>query len=124
MKYHVEEYKTLSSWDDKVVYVRNAKRRVGKNRELMRVFREEVCKFNSQQRLNDPIRSVFTGRLITPGSWRYVLSLKRCNIIHHHLECYDVGKSQILKDPISGRQLKRTNKNIRNFVRKCINRAK
>lgn len=120
----LETYKTLKTWDDKIEFIGRVKRRVGRNRDLMKLFVEDVCEFNSRQKTSGPIRSMSTGKFLKNGSRQYIQTLKKCKIVHHHVSCDDIIKKENLVDPVSGRRLKRPNKNTRKFIKRCSIKTK
>lgn len=115
------EYRSLKNWDDKIVLIRNSKARVGKNHRLFRLFKKEICEFNARQKIGDPIRSLFSGKLLQPGTVYYNRTLRRCNIVRHHSSCKDIlkGEGGVLVDPISGRRIKRSSRKAAKIVKKC-----
>jgi hypothetical protein len=117
----IKEYLSLKNWDDKIVFIRRVRGKIGKNHRVYKIFKTEVCKFNARQKIGDPIRSLFSGKLLQPGSVYYKRTLRRCNIVRHHSSCKDVlgGEGESLIDPITGKIIKRSGRRASKIIRKC-----
>jgi len=117
----IDEYRSLKTWDEKIDFIRRNRRKLGARTNVMREFRREVCDFNTRQPISKPIRSIFTGRFLQPGTYQYKKTLQRCNIVRHHSFCKDFVESgnDTLTDPVSGRRLSRRGRMARRVIRRC-----
>lgn len=91
----VGDFRNLSSWEEKIAVIRairsgrrtliinNVEYKVGKTgvKSLKTELRLEVCEFNRTRKFDEPIRSVFTGEFLQPGSKAYSRSLNACKIV-------------------------------------------
>ena len=97
----LDKYQILATWDDKIEFVRRMKKIPGARfkKPVLDAFKYEICQYNRKRKVDEPIRSILTGRLIGPSSGSYLKTLRACNLVRHYSICGD----KTGKHPVRGR---------------------
>ena len=131
----VEYFEGLGSWDRKNEFVANLKRKsgssividgvsykLGKNGKMriIRSFRRMVCEYNRKQKIDQPVRSLFTGEFIEPGTSNYTKTLRACRIVRYYSTCKEImSEDETFKNPSSGKMVRRDSDKGRTLLRRC-----
>lgn len=86
---------------------------------LKREFRKQICEYNRQQGIGQPIRSIFSGEFIQPGSAVYTRTLRVCRIERIHSTCREILSSDPFPHPRSGRPVSHGSGLGRRLVKRC-----
>jgi hypothetical protein len=92
---------------------------IGKKR-AMEVLRVRVCNYNRKQKISENIRSVFTGKLISPGTSMYSRTLRICRIRRYYSTCREIVERETFLHPISGKRLTSSSWTGKKIIRKCV----
>lgn len=115
---YLDRYQVLGTWKDKIEFIRKLKNIPGIKfkKAVLQAFRFEICNFNRSQEINQPVRSIVTGRFIGPGSKSYLKTLRACNLIRNYETCNEFPKST--KHPVRNRMVYKPRER-RSIIRKC-----
>jgi hypothetical protein len=87
--------------------------------QVIRAFRAKVCAYNRKRRIDESIRSVFTGAVLAPGTPMYSRTLRLCGMRRYYSTCREiVGRASFIH-PISGRRIMASSATGKRLVRKC-----
>lgn len=130
----VEYFDGLETWERKIEFVARMKTKsgssvlidgvsykLGKNGKMriIRRFRELICEYNRKQRIDQPVRSLYTGQFVTPGTANYTKTLKACRIARYYSTCGEIMKNETFKNPLNGRTVRRDSLKGKALLRRC-----
>jgi hypothetical protein len=55
-----------------------------------REFRRQICEYNRSQPLQRPIRSIYSGEFVLPGTRAYTRTLRICRLERIHSTCREI----------------------------------
>jgi hypothetical protein len=128
----LSQFRSLN-WDDRIEVMDPVRRgslnlilfgnsyRLTKNgrMRLKREYRKQICEYNRQQGIGQPIRSIFSGKFVQPGSAIYTRTLRACKIERIHSTCREILSSDPFPHPRTGQPVSRGSILGRRLVRKC-----
>jgi len=111
----IDEFRVLD-WDQKIlsmqplrrgvrrITIRNTSYRLSKTGvfRLKREFRKEICEYNRKQPIDQPIRSIFSGEFVSPGTSIYTRSLRACRLERIHSTCREILTQDPFPHPRTG----------------------
>jgi len=133
----VSYFEGLTTWESKNSFIANLKStnsksikisgtlyRIGKSgrTRIIRSFRKMVCQFNRNQSIDQPVRSLFTGEFVQPGTANYTKTLKACGIKRIYSTCREVlssGGAQF-PNPDTGASVLKDSEEGRKLTRRCL----
>jgi hypothetical protein len=86
---------------------------------LKREFRKQICEYNRQQGIGQPIRSIFSGEFVQPGSAVYTRTLRACRIERIHSTCREILSSDPFPHPRTGKIISHGSVLGRRLVKRC-----
>jgi len=132
----VSYFEGLTTWESRNSFIANLKStgsrsinvngtdyRIGKTgrTKFMRSFRKMVCQYNRKQRIDQPVRSLFTGEFIQPGTGNYTKTLKACGIRRLYSTCREILDSRgQFPNPVSGALVAKDSEEGRKLTRRCL----
>ena len=136
----VTYFEGLTTWESKNSFIANLKGtrsktidingtvyRIGKSgrTQIMRSFRRMVCEFNRKQMIDQPVRSLFNGNFIQPGTANYTKTLKACGVRRLYSTCKEILSSEgQIPNPDTGANISKDSVKGRRLIRRCLKGAK
>ena len=128
----IDEFRVLT-WEQKIISmqplrrgvrrinIRNNIYRLSKTGvfRLKREFRKEICEYNRKQPIDQPIRSIFSGEFVFPGTSSYTRSLRACRIERIYSTCREILSRDPFPHPRTGISLSANSVLGRSLRRKC-----
>lgn len=132
----IEDFRSLPNWDEKIVVIRAIRSgrkllmlngieyNIGESgvKRLKAELRKEVCEFNRKQKIDSPVRNVFTGELIQPGTRAYTRTLNLCKIKRIYSTCSEILSQDVFPHPKTAKPVRGRSLLGRKLRRMCLRR--
>lgn len=128
----LSEFSELS-WEDRIVAMKPIRRgrltivlsgtprrltKAGASR-MKREFRKQICEYNRQQGIGQPVRNIFSGEFVQPGSAIYTRTLRACRIERIHSTCREILSTDPFPHPRTGKSISQGSVLGRKLVKRC-----